>query len=140
MPQNEPHKTKIGDHDFVMYMLPPRKSHKLLQKVIKNVGPSIGMFFDGMKGGDVANVMDKDVALSPIVSKIIDDLDDDLLDVLMDEFAEITHVDGGLLKAQFDIFFMGNLDLMYLWLFWGAKVQWEKSLRALVGKIIPAAQ
>jgi len=138
MSQREPYYIDLGDNKFCMYMLPPMQSHRLLMAVAKMIGPSFGPVIDmvfsaAKKSGK--DIMDQDVGadfFSRALGSLFSDLDEGIIDKLISAFSEVSEVDGKPMKGIFDFFFMGNLDLMYKWLAWGCKVQWEKSLSVLV--------
>jgi hypothetical protein len=139
MSQLIPSDKNIGAHKYEMNMMPPRKSHRLLVKLVKMIGPSLGpvfdMFFDKVKSSGVKNVMDQEIGaafFTKAIGNLCDDLDNVILDEIIDALADTTHVDGKHLKPNFDAHFLGNLGEMYQWLAWGMSVQWGKSLTGLV--------
>ena len=133
MSQVVPVKTTIGEKQYTMSMLPPMKSHRLLTKVAKMVGPSLGPVFDKLfnevKAGK-GDVLDQDVPVAFFTNaagSLFDSLDEKVLDEVMAEFQAVTVVEGlGLLEGKFDVHFLGRLDEMYQWVAWGMSVQWGK--------------
>lgn len=148
MSQQDTYVKEIDGVRFEMGMLPPRKSHRLLLSFSKMVGPSIGPLADSLiassEGKSIKNLLDLDVDLGDLVEKVsktfFADLDIDKIDEFMDAFAEVTFVKDGPLNKVFDLFFLGRLDLMYGWFLWGIKIQWGKSVSALVKSTIQSAQ
>ena len=142
MSQADPHAKTIGEHEFVMYMLPPMQSHDLLMDVIQMVGPGLGPVFDAL--GSKA----KDKALSDLLSEdltsdfftkaaetLFSGLRKDVLEKSIKALRKVTQIDGKSLDSTFDLHFLGRLDLMYQWLIWGFQVQWGKAFGALLGGI-----
>jgi hypothetical protein len=142
MSQVEPHKTKIGDSEYTMSMLAPMRSHRLLLRVIKMVGPSLGPVFDTFfsaaksKGKDAFEQEVPTEFFTKAAAALFGELDEKVLDDVIEALKEVTVVEGEgggkLDRGQFDIHFLGKLEEMYQWLAWGMKVQWGKSVGALL--------
>jgi hypothetical protein len=137
MSQMLPEETTIGDNKYEMYMLPPIKSHNLLMDVAKMAGPALGQAISALFGGSASDkeVLEREVTvdlLSGALGKLFEDLNKQTMESVIAEFKSVTHVDGKPLDKIFDIHFRGNLHGMYEWLAWGSRVQWGKSLSALV--------
>ncbi len=129
----------IGDHEYIMYMLPPIKSHNLLMDVARMVAPAIGdavgALLSGKSDEKKADILEQEIGpelISSAISKLARDVNQKTSEKLISTFREMTHVDGKQLDKIFDDHFRGALDEMYKWLFWGMRVQWGKSLSALV--------
>lgn len=129
----------VGEHEYTMYMLPPMRSHNLLMDVAKMVAPAIGDAVGALLSGKTdekkASIMEQEISpelISSAVSKLAKDVNQKTSDKVFSAFREVTHVDGKPLDRIFDEHFRGALDEMYRWLFWGMRVQWGKSLSALV--------
>lgn len=144
--QTEANSKIIDDIEFKVYMLPPLKSHKLLLKLVKMIGPVLGPVFDRFYGNDKSAILDEEISgqfFTTAVSKLLDELDENKIDEFISAFKNVTWVPGANghvpLKNekgdQFDSFFMGKLDLMYKWLIFAMQVQWGKCLSALVNTI-----
>jgi len=156
---------KIGEHEYTMYMLPPIASHDLLMDVAKMIGPSFGSLMAGLMpsgkqeknnetlaslgealGEDAKedSLGDKEingVFIEKAITTLFTDLDKTVLHRVIKLLTDVTHVDGKELRKNFDIHFRGSLDQMYLWIAFGMRVQWGKSLSALVsGASGPGAQ
>jgi hypothetical protein len=140
MSQMTPEETTIGEHKYEMYMLAPIKSHNLLMDVAKMAGPALGQAIGALFGGAASNeeILEKEVTtdlLSGALGKLFEDLNKSTLEQVITIFREVTHVDGKPLDKIFDAHFRGKLEDMYLWMAWGFRVQWGKSLSALVSGV-----
>jgi hypothetical protein len=139
MSQVEAVETQIGESKYEMYMLAPMVSHGLLMDVGKMVGPAIGPVLDALfskAGGEnkIEQVMDQEIGadfFSSAAKALFENINKKTLADVINAFKTVTHVDGMPLDKIFDAYFMGKLDEMYRWLFWGMRVQWGKSLSAL---------
>lgn len=144
MSQKEGVVETIGEHEYTMYMLPPIQSHNLLIDVAKMVGPALGSLIgslmpDGKSDADTdtekESLYEREVdgdLLSGAVAALFRDLNKQTFEQVIAAFKSVTHVDGKELNKIFDFHFRGELDQMYLWLSLGVRVQWGKSLSALV--------
>lgn len=148
MSQTNSEKTKIGDKEYEMYMLPPMQSHDLLMDVAKMVGPALGPLIDALfskatgKGAD--DLMGQELGtdfFTKAAGALFSGVDKSILKNVIDTFKEITFVGGTPLKGIFEAHYLGKLDEMYKWIGWGMRVQWGKSLNALVSVInLPSLQ
>lgn len=129
MSQETSEKVMIENEEYEIYMLTPRLSHHLLLDLLKIVGPSLGAVFD--KAAANKNLLDQDVG-STIGTDLFDKLDPVIIDKMIDAFSEITLVDGKQLSKIFDAHFLGRLHVMYIWMFNCMRIQWGKSLSALL--------
>jgi len=132
----------IGEHEYTMYMLPPIQSHNLLMDIVKMVGPALGDVIGGVLSGRSADkkvdLMEQEVGpevITKAAGKLFQDVNKQTLEKVISSFRGVTHVDGKPLDKIFDVIFRGGLDEMYKWLFFGMRVQWGKSLSALVSGI-----
>jgi hypothetical protein len=132
---------EIDEVKYEVYMLPPLLSHDLLMDVMKMVGPAIGpvldkLFSGGRSAGEVLD-MEVDAAFfSKAASALFSGIDKKVLGNVIKELSKVTIVaPGGNLNKIFDFHFKGELDKMYKWLAFGMKVQWGKSLGALVNAV-----
>lgn len=139
MSQTTPETTTIGGKTYTMYMLPPMQSHDLLMDVAKMVGPSIGPVLDtvvGMlTGGGIEQAMDTELGPSfftKAAGAFFGGVDKKVIRDTIEAFKGVSEVNGAPLKGIFDAHFMGALEEMYQWVAWGMRVQWGKSLSALV--------
>lgn len=143
MSQQQGTTSKINEHEYTMYMLPPMASHDLFVDVLKMVGPSIGPVIDALlQGGkfELADFMQQELGadfFSKAASALFGGLDKKILRDCIKAFGDVTHVDDMPLAPIFDRHFQGELGAMYQWLLWGMRVQWGKSLSAL-GSVVVA--
>lgn len=143
MSQVTSNKESINGHEYEMFMLPPMDSHELLMDVAKMVGPAVGPLLDQLLQGKSAGnlefdkVMEQDLGpefFTKAAGSLFSNLNKVVLKKVIDAFKEVTLVTGsGKLTDIFDVQFSGELDAMYKWIAFGMKVQWGKSLNALVG-------
>jgi len=141
MSQNTPFTETIGEVKYEIYMLPPLESHELLMDVAKMVGPALGPVLDKLFAGgsaDLETIMDKELGsgfFSDALGGLFGGLEKSTLDRVIKAFRKVTMVDGVQLDKIFDRHFQGDLGSMYKWIGFGMKVQWGKSLSALVGDL-----
>lgn len=145
MSQVQAETTHIGESYYEMYMLPPMKSHDLLMDVVKMVGPSMGpvvdTFFSKMKGDSLEEIMNTNLDgdfFTKAFAVLFENLNKSVLNKVIDSFKTVTQVGAegktSPLEKIFDVHFMGKLENMYAWIAWGMRVQWGKSLSALIGE------
>lgn len=139
MSQKEGVTETIGENQYIMYMLPPLVSHDLLMDVTKMIGPALAALVGGIFGGktpeNAEEILEKEVNsdfLTTALERLFQDINKATLTKVIQHLRPMTHVDGKPLDQIFDIHFQGELDGMYKWLFWGMRVQWGKSLSALM--------
>lgn len=144
MSQQEAHTTTLGDHNYEMFMLPPRKSSRLLTRVAKMVFPALGPLADAFAAESPEKLKQLQKISKDDLNELVGDffgrignalsehVDPDLLDEIYMTLAEVCHVEGRPLKKEFDIHFMGDLGRMYKWAAWGMQVQWGSTFPALL--------
>jgi hypothetical protein len=136
MSQKTSETKEIGGKKYEMFMLPPMESHNLLMDVVKMVGPGMGSLIGSLVGGNKeADIMEKEVGselISDALSKLFSDLNKNTMEKVIESFKKNTQVGAVPLEKIFDAHFLGSLDEMYQWVAWGFKVQWGKSLSALM--------
>jgi hypothetical protein len=144
MSQLEAVSQEIDGHQYEMYMLPPLDSHDLFMDVVKMVGPTLGPVIDALfagrerKGAGLDDLLEQEVGpdfFSKAATNLFGSIDKTVLKRVIEAFKEVTLVDKKPLSKIFDVHFKGELASMYKWLGWGMKVQWGKSLSALVSGI-----
>jgi hypothetical protein len=141
MSQMDGETLELDGHKYTVYMLPPLASHDSLMDVAKMVGPALGPVFDVFLSSATGNKkplpeMELDTAFfSRAASALFGGIDKATLRRIIDQMAEVTHVDGKPLKPIFDAHFRGKLEAMYQWAGFAMKVQWGKSLSALVNAV-----
>jgi hypothetical protein len=140
MSQADSQKITFGETTYEMFQLPPMESHDLLMDLTKMVGPAVGPLMDSLvsilSGSGVEAILDLDLGaacFSQSTHSLFHELDKQVLRNTIKAFSKVTLVSGkGKLVDIFDAHFLGGLDEMYRWLAWGMRVQWGKSVRALV--------
>jgi len=142
MSQNQPVTEDIEGIQYTFYMLPPMTSHNLLMDVAKMIGPAVGPVLDSALKGESSeqgqSFLDKEVGpefFTNAAGALFRELDKNILERVIKEFSQSSEADGAPLNKIFDAHFQGALDRMYKWLAFGMRVQWGKSLSALVSGI-----
>lgn len=106
---------EIDGEFFIFHYLPPRMSTKLLVRLLKIVGPSIGKAFptSNMK---VKDILDADIqigsAVDTLMGKFNEDEVQDIIDILL---SRVNHKGKGSLsnEATYTELFTGNLSLLF---------------------------
>ncbi len=130
--QSETQTKVISGCTYAVYMLPPRTANKMLIRIVKTVGPSLGVFLDELddddaKGG-LAALMDNpkiDVAfISKVAKELCERLDENEIESMMDTLAKVSEVEGtGNLLKIFDSHFQGKIGELYAWFAFALQVQ-----------------
>jgi len=130
--QNEIQKTTISGDTYGVYMLPPRVANKMLIRIVKTVGPSLGLVVeelddDAVKGGLVGLMKNPKIDgsfIAKVAQELCERLDEDQIEGMMDTLADVSEVEGkgNLLKA-FDAHFHGKIGELYAWFAFALQVQ-----------------
>jgi hypothetical protein len=136
MSQIEPTTEQIEERSFTFYMLPPQQSNDLFMDVFKMAGPALGPVIEAVAK---ANSLDEEIDskfFARAAAALFGGIDKVVVNRVIEAFKNVSEADGVPLKTNFDIVFLGNLGLMYKWLFFGMKVQWGKSFTALGSAVL----
>lgn len=141
MSQLDNTKTTLNGQQYEMSPLPPELSLDLMTDVISILSPTvlplITKIFSGSKG-DAESIMDKEIDASLFDGLNVQINAPDFKKVRRDlatAFAQVTQRNGVLIantQGGTDAVFLGNIGEYLQWIIWGCKVQWGKSLSALV--------
>jgi hypothetical protein len=140
MSQLDSHKTRIGEHAYEMYPIPPTQSMDLLTDLVSIIAPVIAPVLDAVfSDKKTESVMDKEISPA-LFSGAFNKLDakqlKEVRKVVERELRMKTLVDGKKLDPIFEVHFLGELQNHLKWLKWGIEVQWGKSLSALIKDMI----
>lgn len=135
MTQLTEHREIIGENEYTMTPMSPLLSNELLIALTKMIGPGLSGLLQSImtsKDPEILNANFDWKLLGKMSFNFFENLDHNVLNRIMKEFARVTVVEGkGPLFKIFDIHFIGNIDEMYQWLFWGISVQWGKLANVL---------
>lgn len=116
----------IDGEEYTFYRLPPRHSTKILVKILKMLGPSVGSGFKEEKI-KVRSVLDVDIDIGKIITTFFDKLDLDELQGIIDVlFTTIIHKGEGQLsnEATYTKLFQGKQAHLYKVLFSSLEVEY----------------
>lgn len=125
-------KEKVIDGvSYKVHQLGARKALRMLQRIIKIVGPGIATGIQGVDGqGGFQAMAEMDIgklALGQAVKELADRLDEAVVDGIVDELAQVTVVVKGdkqpALSAIFDLHFAGKMKQLFQWLLFALEVQ-----------------
>lgn len=128
--QNEAQTKVISGVTYGVYMLPPRIANRMLIRIVKIVGPSLGVLLEevdeeeGLKG--LMNSTKVDGAfIGKVARELCARLDEKTLEGIMDTFAEVSEVDGASMPKVFDAHFRGKVGEMYVWFIFALEVNYS---------------
>jgi hypothetical protein len=107
----------------------------LISVISPVVAPVLGAVFSGKAGEEKEAILDREINPDMFASAVTQLNSKELKDVrraMVREFAKVTHVNDVKLEGTHEKHFYGNIAELLQWLAWGCKVQWGKSLSALV--------
>ena len=106
----EPVKKVIGGEEYTFCQLPPKKSLKLLTRILKLIGPALGGAMS--EDGDAKNIMDLDLGM--VVSQLCARLDENEIEYIIDMLlSQVLHSGKGNLAQVFDQHFAGRLPHLF---------------------------
>lgn len=125
---------RIDDETYTFYQMGAIKSHGLLLKIVKIVGPAFGEMVDSSDKGGLDALIDADIDMGAIIKGLCDRADETVvLNVILALLSQVTHDSGsgnesgtGNLKSEatVDTHFMGRLPHMYKVVLAAAEVQY----------------
>lgn len=133
----EPQTREINGHTYTVQMLDGSDSWKLLLKLTKMLGPSLGKL---VGSGSINAIMDMDIGKSGIVAEAIDafvtNVSEKELGEVIEKFKKNTLVDNKPLAPVFELHFQGDAITIMKWLVFALQAQYEGFSDALgsVGK------
>jgi len=99
----------IDGEVYTFYQMKPRKSLKVLVKIFKLVGASIGKAAEGMAGKETESILDIDIGA--IMGLLADRLDETETEQVIDLLLEQVHHKGkGEVSKAFDDLFTGRMS------------------------------
>lgn len=123
-------KTKvIGDYKFEVYKLSPLDANGILIDIAKTIGPALGSTIGTVvEAGGVDELLDSDMGskdVSAVIGSLLANLSKERMNSMIETLAKSTHCNGKKLSETMDIVFRGDLPLMYQWLGFALKVNFE---------------
>lgn len=124
MAQHEAQSKTISGDTYLVYALPPRIANKMFIRIIKTVGPSLGVLLeeldedDAKKGlkGLLDNPKIDGAFIGKVARELCERLDEDEIERMMNDLAKVSEVEGGgSLFKIFDIHFQGKIGELYAW-------------------------
>ena len=111
-----PVESTIDGEQYEFCQLPARQSLKLLTRLMRIVGPTLGTAVNGIASGglDIESVLDADIDFSSIVTALCDRLDENEVTAIVDELlSQVIHQGRGELSKVFDAHFSGRLPHLF---------------------------
>lgn len=147
--QTEAQSKEISGDTYSVYMLPPRIANKMFIRIVKAVGPSLGVLIeelddDDIKGG-IKGLMDNPdlngAFIGKVAKELCERLDEDEIEGMMDALAKVSEVEGkGILFKVFDSHFQGMIGELYAWFAFALQVQFGNFGRAWNTDLLPSLQ
>ena len=129
----EPVEKTIDGEQYTFCQLPPKKSLKLLMRLLRIVGPTMGVAMDGARGGrvDVKTLLEADIDIARIVSTLCERLDENEVEAIVDGLLSQTiHAGNGEVSKRFDVLFGGRLPHLFKVLAEALRVEYGDFLAA----------
>ncbi len=149
MTQIKTHEEEIEGHKFVVFKLPPLEAQDLLLDILAAVGPAVGELAGGLDGSSDVPITERELdpaALSKGIGSLVRALDKQTMRAMVNTLARVSTVDGLPVEKQLPVIFREDLSLMYRWLWFALKVQYERFFDLLpsgasgaLGKLVRAA-
>lgn len=127
----------ISGSTYAVYMLPPRIANRVFIRIIKTVGPSLGVLLEelddgdakkGIKGGLEALMdnpkLNSGAFIGNIAKELCARLDEDEIDEMMSILVKVSEVDGMKMAGVFDAHFQGKIGALYAWFGFALQVQY----------------
>lgn len=136
--QTEAQSKEISGDTYKVYMLPPRQANKILIRIVKTVGPSLGVFIeelddDALKGG-LGGLMDNTkidgAFIGKVAKELCERLDENEIERMMDTFAKVSEVNDVNLLKVFDGHFHGKIGELYAWFAFALQANFQDFGRA----------
>lgn len=119
-------KTKaIDGHSYTVRKLPARKGTRMLAKIARMVGPSLGTLAEGGKLSDLMDAKLDGKLFSRAISALFLHVDEDAVEAILMDLADVTTVEpGGVLKPIYDVHFMGRQGALMRWAAFALEAQY----------------
>lgn len=131
----EPVKKTIDGEEYIFCQLPPKKSMKLLTRILRIIGPALGVVVgDKTKIDDIANL---DIKPGMIVSELCSRLDENEVEHIVDTLlSQVHHCGKGELSKVFDEHFGGRLPHLFNVVFAALEVEYSDFFDGKLGEVI----
>ena len=133
----EPVEKIIDGERYTFCQLPPKRSLKLMMRILRIVGPTLGVAVDGVKGSvtgagvDVQSLMAADIDLARIVAVLCERLDQNEVEAIVDDLLSQTiHAGQGEVSRKFDALFGGRLPHLFKVVYAALLVEYSDFLAA----------
>lgn len=137
--------TVIDGYRYEMTMLGATAGYRLFFKLLTMFGPSFGDMMDAAGGGDIQDVDLSSSAAVRGIKSLTTNVSESDLDHVIEQLRSQTHVsvEKGSektvpLSKVFEMHFMGELNSMFKWLWWGLKVQYQTFSGAFANLMPPS--
>lgn len=128
----EPVKKTIDGEQYTFYQMNPRKSLKLMTRILKLIGAPVGTAFGGHE--KTKSVFDQDINIGVIVEKLCDRLDENEVEYIIDQLlSQVTVAGKGEISKVFDEHFAGRLPHLFKVVFACLEVEYGDFLAGLSG-------
>jgi hypothetical protein len=108
----DPVEKTIDGEQYTFCQLPPKKSLKLLTRLVRIVGPSVGAAMGGH--ADISVVLGQEINFEKIVSAICGRLDENEVESIVDDLlSQVIHNGQGEVSKKFDVIFGGRLPHLF---------------------------
>ncbi len=135
--QTEVQTKAISGSTYGVYMLPPRTANRMFIRIIKTVGPSLGVLLEeldesddeaGIKGGLEALMdnpkLNSGAFIGKIAKELCERLNENEIEEMMNTLMKVSEVDGAKMAGVFDAHFMGKIGALYAWFGFALQVQY----------------
>jgi hypothetical protein len=139
-----PVEVNIDGEQYTFCQLPPKRSLKLMTRIIRIIGGPLGAALNGVNTGrvDMAMLMNADIDFSMIVTALCDRLDENEVEAIVDELlSQVLHAGTGEVSKKFDVHFAGRLPHLFKMLAQALKVEYGDFLAGMpdLGAWLPKA-
>ena len=124
----EPQSKEIDGHMYSVQMLGGSDGWKMLLKLSKMLGPSLGKIVAG--GTDnIASLMDKEIGggafLADAIEAFVNNVDEPSASVIIEKMKDVTTVNGTPLRGVFELHFQGDAFGVVKWLRFALQAQYQ---------------
>jgi hypothetical protein len=112
----EPVEKTIDGEKYTFCQLPAKKSLKLLTRLVKIVGPSLGAAVGSVAEGDIdiQTVLDRHLDLGAVVAALCDRLEENEVEAIVDTLlSQVIHAGQGEVSQKFEVLFAGRLPHLF---------------------------
>ena len=112
----EPIEKTIDGEQYTFYQLPPKKSLKLMTRLVRIIGAPISAALGDLPDGQVnlEMILESDLNLGAIVGALCDRLDENEVEAIVDALlSQVIHAGQGEVSKKFDVLFAGRLPHLF---------------------------